>query len=71
MNGTMKAPVAHGFVGEMVEVGESVTGFQVGDRVISEQIVPCGTHRFSLDQWKEAFAMAEKGDYSSKVMLVP
>jgi threonine dehydrogenase-like Zn-dependent dehydrogenase len=34
----------------------------------TDQVV---SHRFSLDQWKEAFAMAEKGDHSLKVMLVP
>lgn len=32
----------HEFCGEVVAVGENVTGFTVGDRVVSEQIVPCG-----------------------------
>lgn len=29
------------------------------------------THKFSLDNWKKAFEMAEKGDESLKVVLVP
>jgi Threonine dehydrogenase and related Zn-dependent dehydrogenases len=29
------------------------------------------THKFSLDNWKEAFEMAEKGDESLKVILMP
>ncbi len=45
----------HEFIGYVVEIGENVdayahhgdTGFQVGDRVISEQIVPSWTDRFS------------------------
>ncbi len=40
----MKEPVipGHEFVGHIVELGEGVKGdFKIGDRVISEQIVPC------------------------------
>ncbi|MFT3888355.1 MAG: alcohol dehydrogenase catalytic domain-containing protein [Arachnia sp.] len=42
------APVTggHEFVGRVVEVGEGVTGLEVGDRAVSEQIVPCGACRF-------------------------
>jgi threonine dehydrogenase-like Zn-dependent dehydrogenase len=37
----------HEFIGRVVELGEDVKGgFKVGDRVISEQIVPCGECRF-------------------------
>lgn len=53
----IKAPMipGHEFIGYVVEIGENVdayahhgdTGFQVGDRVISEQIVPSWTDRFS------------------------
>lgn len=32
----------HEFVGEIVELGKKVEGFEIGDHVISEQIVPCG-----------------------------
>ena len=45
----VKAPVVpgHEFIGRIVEIGEEAKGdFKVGDRVISEQIVPCGECRF-------------------------
>ncbi len=32
----------HEFVGHVAELGEGVTEFAVGDRVVSEQIIPCG-----------------------------
>lgn len=42
------APVVggHEFCGEVVEVGAGVGGLEVGDRVVSEQIVPCGECQF-------------------------
>jgi len=45
----IKAPVVpgHEFIGRVVELGEEVKGdFKIGDRVISEQIVPCWECRF-------------------------
>ncbi|MHB1314721.1 MAG: alcohol dehydrogenase catalytic domain-containing protein [Christensenellales bacterium] len=45
----IKAPMipGHEFVGTIVAMGENVKGgFQIGDRVISEQIVPCWECRF-------------------------
>ena len=37
----------HEFVGEIVAMGgDIVGGFKIGDRVVSEQIVPCGTCRY-------------------------
>ncbi|MCL2058078.1 MAG: alcohol dehydrogenase catalytic domain-containing protein [Oscillospiraceae bacterium] len=47
----VKAPVVpgHEFIGRIVELGEEVKGgFNIGDRVISEQIVPCGECRFCM-----------------------
>ena len=47
----VKAPVVpgHEFIGRVVELGEEVRGgFKIGDRVISEQIVPCGVCRFCM-----------------------
>lgn len=32
----------HEFYGEIVELGEGVEGFEIGDTVVSEQVVPCG-----------------------------
>ncbi|QTL99544.1 alcohol dehydrogenase catalytic domain-containing protein [Iocasia frigidifontis] len=45
----IKAPMipGHEFIGEIVEMGENVKGnFKIGDRVISEQIVPCWDCKF-------------------------
>lgn len=37
----------HEFIGRIVEIGEEVKGgFELGDRVLSEQIVPCGECKF-------------------------
>lgn len=36
----------HEFFGRIVEMGENVTGFQLGDRITADQIVPCGKCRF-------------------------
>lgn len=42
------APVTggHEFAGEVVEIGEGVDGFALGDRVVTEQILPCGECHF-------------------------
>jgi 2-desacetyl-2-hydroxyethyl bacteriochlorophyllide A dehydrogenase len=44
----VKTPVVpgHEFVGTVVETGPDQKEFQTGDRLVSEQIVPCGTCRF-------------------------
>ena len=36
----------HEFFGHVVEVGENVTEFKIGDRITADQIVPCGECRF-------------------------
>lgn len=36
----------HEFLGHIVQIGENVKGFAVGDRVIADQIVPCGECKF-------------------------
>lgn len=36
----------HEFLGHIVEMGENVKGFQLGQRIIADQIVPCGECRF-------------------------
>ncbi len=45
-----QAPVipGHEFVGEIVALGAGVTGLALGDRAVSEQIVPCGTCRYCM-----------------------
>ena len=44
----IKAPMVpgHEFVGTVVEVGPDQDEFKIGDRVVSEQIVPCGECKF-------------------------
>ena len=32
----------HEFFGRIVEMGENVEGYELGDRIIADQIVPCG-----------------------------
>lgn len=43
----------HEFIGRVAAVGEGVEGARVGERMISEQIVPCGECRYCLsgDYW--------------------
>ncbi|MDR2738509.1 MAG: alcohol dehydrogenase catalytic domain-containing protein [Treponema sp.] len=36
----------HEFLGYIVEIGKNVKGFDIGDRVTADQIVPCGECRF-------------------------
>jgi L-iditol 2-dehydrogenase len=45
-----KAPIVlgHEITGEIVEVGEGVKGFRVGDRVFSSHHVPCGKCRYCV-----------------------
>jgi L-iditol 2-dehydrogenase len=46
-----KAPLVlgHEITGEVVEVGEGIREFQIGDRVFSSHHVPCGQCRYCLD----------------------
>lgn len=39
----------HEFFGHIVEMGENVKGYKLGDRIIADQIVPCGECRFCKD----------------------
>ncbi|MDY5060728.1 MDR/zinc-dependent alcohol dehydrogenase-like family protein [Staphylococcus simulans] len=57
----IKAPMipGHEFIGRVVEVGDDVKDFKVGDRVISEQIVPCWDCRFCN---RGQYWMCEKHD---------
>ena len=47
-NAFLEAPCigGHEFHGEVVEIGKNVTRVSVGERVLAEQIVPCGKCRF-------------------------
>lgn len=36
----------HEFYGEIVEMDDSIEGFEIGDVVVSEQIIPCGECKF-------------------------
>lgn len=49
----------HEFIGHVVGYGDGVEGFKIGDRVISEQIVPCWQCRFCN---RGQYWMCEKHD---------
>ncbi len=36
----------HEFLGRIVQIGENVTGYQIGDRITADQIVPCGECKY-------------------------
>ncbi len=36
----------HEFLGTIVEIGKNIKGFELGDRITADQIVPCGACRF-------------------------
>ena len=36
----------HEFLGHIVELGENVKGYEIGERITADQIVPCGECRF-------------------------
>ncbi|GKU83288.1 erythritol/L-threitol dehydrogenase [Niallia sp. NCCP-28] len=57
----IKAPMipGHEFIGRVVAVGDKVEGYKVGERVISEQIVPCWDCRFCK---RGQYWMCEKHD---------
>lgn len=57
----IKAPMipGHEFVGRVVKMGPGAKGFEVGDRIISEQIVPCWDCRFC---GRGQYWMCEKHD---------
>ncbi|MBB6451391.1 2-desacetyl-2-hydroxyethyl bacteriochlorophyllide A dehydrogenase [Geomicrobium halophilum] len=57
----IKAPVipGHEFVGRIIQKGDAVTDFEIGDRIISEQIVPCWECRFCN---RGQYWMCEKHD---------
>ena len=57
----IKAPMipGHEFIGHVVGFGSKVEGFALGDRVISEQIVPCWECRFCK---RGEYWMCEKHD---------
>lgn len=46
--GWIKAPVipGHEFIGFITEIGPNVKGFEIGDRVVADQIAPCWECRF-------------------------
>ncbi|WP_281532185.1 alcohol dehydrogenase catalytic domain-containing protein [Anaerocolumna aminovalerica] len=39
----------HEFFGHIVQIGENLTNYKIGERIIADQIVPCGECRFCKD----------------------
>ena len=50
-HGAVKPPFipGHEFFGRIVQMGENVEGYELGDRITADQIVPCGKCRFCKD----------------------
>ena len=47
-NAYIEAPCigGHEFYGEVAEVGENITGVKIGQKILAEQILPCGECKF-------------------------
>ncbi len=43
--------IGHEFAGTIAEIGPDVTGWRVGDRVVVNSVIPCGTCMSCLDGW--------------------
>lgn len=39
----------HEFFGRIVQIGENVEGYEIGDRITADQIIPCGKCKFCKD----------------------
>ncbi|CUX26761.1 alcohol dehydrogenase catalytic domain-containing protein [Clostridium sp. C105KSO13] len=58
----------HEFLGEIVELGENVTEFKMGERITADQIVPCGkckfckTGRYWMCQPHDTFGFQKKNN---------
>jgi len=39
----------HEFVGKVAQLGENVRDYELGERLVADQIVPCGECRFCKD----------------------
>ena len=67
--------LGHEFAGEIVEVGEEVTNWKVGDRVVPNSLIPCGTcsycanHRHSLCDDMQMVGISMNGGLADLVAL--
>lgn len=67
--------LGHEFTGEIVEVGEEVTSWKVGDRVVPNSLIPCGTcsycadHRHSLCEDMQMVGISMNGGLADFVAL--
>ena len=69
--------MGHEFVGEVVEVGEDVSGVEVGDRVTASPIVPCmecarcqeGRYNLCAVCWSTAIAYGRPGGFAELVQI--
>ncbi|MHA2378938.1 MAG: zinc-dependent alcohol dehydrogenase [Candidatus Thorarchaeota archaeon] len=67
--------LGHEFTGEIVEVGDEVTKWKVGDRVVPNSLIPCGTcsycvkHRHSLCEHMQMVGISMNGGLADLVGL--
>lgn len=71
----MPAILGHEFAGTIVELGEGVTDFEIGEKVVSSAIIPCGKCRYCLRGMqnlcvdKNAISYITPGAFAEYVML--
>jgi L-iditol 2-dehydrogenase len=71
----MPAILGHEFAGTIVELGEGVTDYEIGEKVVSSAIIPCGHCRYCLRGLqnlcvdKNAISYITPGAFAEYVML--
>lgn len=60
----------HEFFGRVVQLGENVTEYELGDRITADQIVPCGKCRFCKDGHYWMCQPHDMYGYSTTTMVV-
>ena len=67
----------HEFLGRIVELGKNVKGFSAGDRVITDQIIPCGQCRYCRrgEYWMcerhDMYGFQVNGGWAEYMKIVP
>ena len=75
---TLPVALGHELAGTVAAVGEGVTGWQVGDRVVCETAAQicgvcelCRTGRYNLCPWREGYGATRDGAFSELLLAEP